>query len=105
MNNGKKLANQNVIFREIYRCPDDDCISQESLLPYISLTRKLIDLYEPNQEWKNLINHPEYVFREYQIASILENKIGRTREQIISIVAWLMQVNPIVLFNDPDLPI
>lgn len=70
---------------------------------HIPIARQLIAKYS-GETWKEQINHPDFVMREFQICHWLHNRINRPRDKVIELVAASLGVNRILLHNDPDLP-
>lgn len=104
MDNAEAIVNnQNIRFREIYRWLDYTGKPNEYLIEYIPIARYLIDKYA-TEDWKHNVNHLNYVFREYQICTLMHDFKTRPRESLVKITATVLSVNPILLFNDPDLP-
>jgi hypothetical protein len=96
-------ANENEIRRQIYRLPDSDGLTNEHFIKHVMTARKLIEKYEKS-EWKEDVNHRRYVFREYQICTLLDKVEEYSRDHVIKLMCVLFATNPILLFNDADLP-
>jgi len=91
-------TNDNVAARTRY-------LNEAECLPYMSAARYLIDHYV-SAYWKRNRNDPEYVSMELTLCRYLlaDMKDPYMRKVTLKWLARMLNINPIVLYNDPDLP-
>lgn len=104
MNNNNTKSNDNSHVRSRYLGTDYNG-SMSRLVPFIPTARKLIEKY-CKKSFKNLPEHPDYSFLEYQLCTLLENPEYNFshRELKISCIATVLECSPLLLHHDKNLP-
>jgi hypothetical protein len=101
----QKACNDNSIWRERYRETDTHGRLRARLLAHIPTARKLIDRYCA-APFKHDPEDRDYCFMEYQLCTLLEPQDENTGQRNLKIdaIAWVLERNPLILHNDPNLP-
>jgi hypothetical protein len=97
-------SNENLSSRAIYRIPNSQTGEPIDHLIRFVMPARLVIAKHGIHDWKHSINHHLYVFKEYQICTLLDKIESFSRPTVITMIAELLEVNPILIFNDPDLP-
>lgn len=79
--------------------------SRLHLMTHIPIARQLIKQHV-KQSWKHTPEHSDFSFLEYQLCTLLDRKPQSSIQRYfqVSDVAWVLEVSPVMLMNDPDLP-
>jgi hypothetical protein len=91
-------TNDNAFARQLYH-DEPEC------LPYIPAARYLIEKYI-SAYWKHDTTNLEFVHMELTLCRyvMMETSDTISRNLILKWLARVLEVNPVRLYNDPDLP-
>ena len=92
------ITNDNIFARQLY-WNEPDC------LPYAPAARYLIEKYV-SAYWKHDLTDLDYVYMELTLCRyiMMETSGILSRNLKLKWLARIMEVNPILLHNDPNLP-
>jgi hypothetical protein len=82
--------------------------NKENWIKYIPLINYLFATYS-KQYWKNDPSHMDYAFTEYQLCTCIKridepNFSADNRKHLIESIACILEVSPLLLYNDTNLP-
>lgn len=104
LRNPYKAGNDNSVWRERYMEADKRG-PMVRLFVHIPIARKLIDRY-CEAPFKHDPDDRDYCFLEYQLCTLLEPEDVNSAQRNLKIdaIAWVLERNPLILHNDPNLP-
>jgi hypothetical protein len=82
--------------------------NRENWIKFIPLINWLFATYS-KKPWKNNPEHPNYAFAEYQLCTIIKridepDFLPKNRKDLIESIACILDVSPVLLYNDPNFP-
>lgn len=91
-------VNDNVYARQLYR-GEADCLA------YAPAARTLIEKYV-SAYWKHDVTDPNFVYMELTLSRriMMETRCVISRNLKIKWIAGILEINPVLLHNDPSLP-
>ncbi len=91
-------GNDNLELRKVY-ADEPEC------LPHIAAARYLIDKYI-GEYWKHDCNHIDFIYQEIELCRylLMPSDSPGVRKLTIKWLARALNVHPLRLFNDPNLP-